>query len=118
MNREEKEAILDKLRATKRKAEMLEIDLLFKGRHDDARKVKGKSTEISGKIDSLIANIMQEWIDDTSSGLVEKLKKKNRNIQDAIRDIKKDIKIAKNVVKTLGYMDEAIEFATNLLNRT
>ncbi len=115
MNQEEKEAIIDKFLTTKRKGHMLEIDLSFKGMDDDAEKVKTKNTELSEKVDNLLKNIMQDWIDDTSSGVVEELKNINRKIQDTIRDIKKDIKIAKNVVKALGYLDEAIKFAIDLL---
>ena len=115
MNQEKKLAIIDKFLTTKRKGHMLEIDLSFKGMDDDAEKVKAKNTKLSEKVDNLLANIMQDWIDDTASGVVEELKKINRKIQDTIRDVKKDIELAKNVVKALGYLDEAIKFATNLL---
>lgn len=115
MNQEEKEAVIDKFLATKRKGHMLEIDLSFKGMDDDAEKVKAKNTELSGKVDNLLSNIMRDWIDDTASGVVVELQKINTKIQNTIRDIKKDTEIAKNVVKVLGYLDEAIKFAISLL---
>ena len=114
MNQEKKEAIIDKFLAIKRKGHMLEIDLSFKGMDDDAKSVKAKNTELSKLIDNLLADIMKEWNDDTTSGVEEELKRTNNRIQGTIRDIKKDIEVAKNVVKVIGYLDEAIKFATGL----
>jgi sugar-specific transcriptional regulator TrmB len=94
---------------------MLEIDLSFKGMDDDAEEVKAKNTELSEKVDNLLSNIMKDWIDDTALGVAKELQKINRKIQDTISDIKKDIEIAKNVVKILSYLDEAIKFAIGLL---
>jgi DNA integrity scanning protein DisA with diadenylate cyclase activity len=115
MNQAEKEAIIDKFLTTKRKGHMLEIALSFKGMDGDAERVKAKNAELSEKVDNLLANIMQDWIDETDSGVVDGLTKVNSKIQDTIRDVKKDIELAKNVVKALGYLDEAIKFASNLL---
>lgn len=115
MNQSEKEAIIDKLINTKRKGHSLEIDLCFKGMDDDAKTIKDKSSELSRKIDDLLANIMRGWVDNTTAGAEEELKKVNRKIQDTIRKIKKEIEIAKNIVKATGYLDEAIKIAFDLL---
>ncbi len=113
-NKEDKASIVDNLIITKRKGHALEIDLMFKGKDEDAKKVKKKTEELSKKIDLLLAALMKEWIG-SAEPLIQKIKKTNAGLQKAIRDIKKDVETAKNVVKALGYLDEAVKIATDLL---
>jgi hypothetical protein len=114
MKQENKEAIIDELSTTKRKAHKLEISLMFKGNEAEAAKVKKKSRTLSKKIDNLIASSMESWVG-SSQAIVSSLKETNKGLQDAIRDIKKDVKTAENVVKALENLDKAIKTAMNLL---
>lgn len=114
MDREKKEAIIDNLMETKRKSHKIEIDLYFKGMDDEAEKIKAKANKISKIVDNLLANIMKQWIKDTSEGVVEELRKTNKKIQTCINEIKKDVETAKNIIKVLGYLDTVIKSVGNL----
>lgn len=114
MDQEEKEVIIDKFLSMKRKGHLLYIDLLFKGMEAEAETINRKNAELSEKIDRLLADIMQDWKDNTGNGIVEELRKSNEKIQNVIREIKKDIETAKNIVKVLGHIDEAIKMAVDL----
>ena len=113
-NKEDKALIADKLRNTNRKGHNLEIDLLFKEMKAEAEKVRIKTNNLSKKVDSLIAALMQDWIG-SANLTIESIKKTNENLQKTIRDIKKDVEVAKNIVKAIGYLDDAIMIAANLL---
>jgi DNA integrity scanning protein DisA with diadenylate cyclase activity len=113
-NKEDKELIVDKLLITKRKGHNLEIDLMFKEMEADAKKVKTKTNKLSKKVDSLLAALMQDWIG-SAKLTIESIKKTNENLQKTIRDIKKDVEVAKNIVKAIGYLDDVIMIAANLL---
>jgi uncharacterized protein YukE len=115
MKQKEKETAIDKFLTTKRKGHMLEIDLSFKGMDDEAQRVKDKNAELSEKVDDLLNNIMQDWVGDTTSGVAAELTKINGKIQRTIRDIKKDIEVAKNIVKAVKHLDDAINYAMKLL---
>ena len=113
--KEDKELIVDNLLITKRKGHNLEIDLMFKGMEGEVKKVKTKTNKLSKKVDSLLSALMKDWIGSANS-TIESIKKTNQNLQKTIRDIKKDVETAKNIVKALGYLDDAIMIAANLLS--
>jgi hypothetical protein len=56
---------------------------------------------------------MQDWIG-SANLTIEAIKKTNKNLQKTIRDIKKDVEVAKNIVKAIGYLDDAIKIAATL----
>lgn len=112
--KEDKESIVDNLLITKRKGHNLEIDLMFKGMETEAENIRTETNELSKKVDSLLADLMKDWIG-SAKATIESTRKTNQNLQKAIRDIKKDVEVAKNIVKAVGYLDEAIVIAVNLL---
>ena len=57
---------------------------------------------------------MQDWIG-SARLTIESINKTNENLQKTIRDIKRDVEVAKNIVKAIGYLDDAIMIAANLL---
>jgi DNA integrity scanning protein DisA with diadenylate cyclase activity len=114
IKKEDKELIVDKLLITKRKGHNLEIDLMFKEMEDDAKKVRRKTKNLSKKVDSLLSALMQDWIG-SARLTIESINKTNENLQKTIRDIKRDVEVAKNIVKAIGYLDDAIMIAANLL---
>ena len=81
---------------------------------DDAEKVKTKTNKLSKKVDSLLSALMQDWIG-LAKLTIESIKKTNENLQKTIRDINKDVEVAKNIVKAIGYLDDVIMIAANLL---
>lgn len=112
--KEDKESIVDNLLITKRKGHNLEIDLMFKGMEAEAKKIKTETDKLSKQVDNLLAQLMTDWIGSAKT-TIESTRKTNQNLQKAIRDIKKDVEVAKNIAKAVGYLDEAIKIAVNLL---
>lgn len=112
--KEDKESVVDQLLMVKRKGHMLEIDLRFEKMEDEAEEVKGKTDKLSEEIENLLADLMKDWVG-SAKETIESIKKTNKKLQDAIRDIKKDVEVAKNIVKAVGFLDEAIVIAVNLL---
>ena len=112
--KEDKEKIVDNLLITKRKGHNLEINLMFKEREVEAEEVKTKTNELSKKVDLLLIDLMKDWIG-SAKATVESTRKTNKNLQKTIRDIKNDVNVTKNIVKAVGYLDEAIMIAVSLL---
>jgi uncharacterized protein with PhoU and TrkA domain len=112
--KEDKESIVDNLLITKRKGHNLEIDLMFKGMETEAKNIRTQTNKLSKKVEILLADLMKNWIGSAKSA-IESTRKTNQNLQKTIRDIKKDVEVAKNIVKAVGYLDEAIVIAVNLL---
>jgi hypothetical protein len=109
-----KEALYDSLDESKRKGQRLEIRLRFQGKNEDADQVKAKTDELSQQLDDLLAGIMENW-SGNAKALITATKDTNKRLQASIRDIKNKIKIGENLVKALGYLDDAIKVAKKLL---
>ncbi len=110
----DKEALIDALLESKRKGLRLEIRLRFQGKNSEADKVGAKTRKLSRRMDNLIAQAMQSWLGNATV-LRQTMTKTNANLQASIRDIKRNIKVAANIVKATGYLDDAIKVAAKLL---
>ena len=110
VSKQNKEDIIDRLLATHSKAQKLALNLKFAGNTADAAKVEQRNKDLSKRIDGLIAKAMRDWNTGAAAHL-EGIKAANTKLQASIKDIKKKIAVARNVVKALGYLDDAIEIA-------
>ena len=110
----DKEKVVESLSAIRRSGQKLEIALRFQQKQAEAEDVQKKNKVLSDQIDLLIGKLMDEWVG-TADAIVERLNKGSAQVQAAINEIKKDIDIAKNVVKGLGALDEAIGVAKTVL---
>lgn len=114
INNIDKEALIDALLESKRKGFRLEISLRFQGKNAEADKVKAKTRKLSRTMDNLLSQAMQSWLGNATV-LRQTMTKTNANLQASIRDIKKKIEVAENIVKAIGYLDDAIKLAAKLL---
>lgn len=114
INNRNKEAMIDALLESKRKGFRLEITLRFQGKAAEADEVKAKTRKLSRKIDDLLVRAMEDWLGNAAA-LIKTMKNTNAKLQASIRDIKKRIKVAQNVVKAIGFLDDAIDVAVKLL---
>ena len=87
---------------------------MFKGMEKEAKKARAKTKKLSKEIDRILGALMEEWIG-TANTRIESIRKTNNDLQKTIRDIKKGAETAKNILKALGYLDEAIKTAVKLL---
>lgn len=113
-SKDQKEDILDLLIHTKRKSQKLELRLRMLKQQAEAKKVETARKKLSKKIDKLTVAAMRSWKGSAASTKT-KVEKGNKDLQRSINSIKKKIKIAENVVKVVGYIDDAAKLAAKLL---
>ena len=106
----EKEKVLESMTAAHRQGQLAEVSLRLQGKPDEADKIKPGNKRLSGEIDTLIGQMMDKWLGDADSTMKD-LTAVNADLGAAIAEIKKQIDIAKNVVKVLGLLDEAVAIA-------
>ena len=106
----EKEKVLESLMSTHRQGQISEVSLRLQGKPDEADKIKPGNTRLSTEIDTLIGQMMDEWLGDADR-TIKDLTALNGKLEAAVAKIKKQINIAQNVVKVLGLLDEAVAIA-------
>jgi hypothetical protein len=106
----EKEKVLESLTAAHRQGQLAEVSLRLQGKPDEADKIKPGNKRLSGEIDVLIGQMMDEWLGDAERTMKD-LTAANAKLEAAVAEIKKQIDIAQNVVKVLGLLDEAVAIA-------
>ena len=108
-----KQEIIQQLLASKTKAYQAEVKLLLKQQPSEANQVKSHGKELSRKIDNLIAQTMSEWIGN-SDKIIGDVKQKNKKIQRCINDISKNVNLAGNIIKLIGFIDELVEIVEGI----
>ncbi|WON74454.1 hypothetical protein [Nitrosospira sp. Is2] len=110
----DKERTLESLIAAHRQGQLAEISLRCQNRPLEADKVWERNVRLSIEIDILVGHMIDEWLgaaDLTTTALVDA----NAKLVDVVKDIKKKIEIASNVVKVMECLDEAIAIAKKVL---
>ena len=110
----EKQVLIQSLLAAKTKSYTAEFELLLMGKADEANQVMQAGKPLSKKIDSLIAQTMQDWIGDANK-LNKKVQLSNAKIQRSISEIRRDVNTANNVVKLVGYIDDVVGIVGSLV---
>jgi hypothetical protein len=106
----EKEKALESLTTAHRQGQLAEVSLRLQGKPDEADKIKPGNTRLSGEIDILIGQMMDEWLGDADRTMKD-LTAVNAKLEAAVAEIKKQINIAQNVVKIIGLLDDAVAIA-------
>jgi hypothetical protein len=114
INEENKRVLIQNIRKSIRNGDDLEVELLLKGKNEEAEKIRKKTDELVLENKALIAALMKEWLG-TVAEIEGNLQNINAGLKAVIQDIKGDIEIVQNVVKAVGYIDDAIGIATKLL---
>jgi hypothetical protein len=106
----DKEKVLESLMAARRQGQLAEISLRFQGKSNDAEKIWEGNARLSMEIDILIGRMMEEWLG-AANNAISDLTAANAKIEATVADIKKQIQIAQNVVKVIGFLDDAVAIA-------
>jgi hypothetical protein len=110
----EKEKFLESLMAEHRQGQIAEINLRLQGKPDEAEKVWQENARLSAEIDILIGQMMDEWLGNAERA-IKSLEKINTKLEAAVDEIKKQINVAKNVVKIIGLLDDAVAIAKKVV---
>jgi hypothetical protein len=106
---------LRSLARTKEKAQRLEFTLRIQGMHSEALKVNARTRKLSRQIDQLIREAMRDWLGNARRVEAE-LKANNARLQRSIRNIRNSVQTASNVVKAIGFIDDAVAIVGKLLS--
>jgi hypothetical protein len=109
-----KEKFLAALIDTRSAGQTGEIRLRFQEKTAEAEQVKVACDRLTDEIDTLTGQLMNEWLGNANKAIAD-LDKKSAVIDDAAADIKKKLKIAQNVVKLIGAIDDAVAIAKKAL---
>ena len=110
----DKEKVLESLMAARRQGQLAELSLRFQGKSDDAEKLREGNARLSTEIDILIGRMMEEW-HGAADHVTKDFTAANAKIEAAVADIKKQIAVAQNVVKVIGFLDDAVAIAKKAL---
>ncbi|MGJ8654498.1 MAG: hypothetical protein ACSHX8_14655 [Opitutaceae bacterium] len=110
----DKNILLDKLSISYNRTNYLKILCEEEGLLDQALKLERRRSRLKLEIDALLRDLYQDWIGDAKS-LKGNIDGSNKKLKEAIKDIEKKIKIAQNIVKAVGYIDDVIKVATDLV---
>lgn len=110
----EKEKFLASLMDMRRKGQRTEVNLRFQQETARADQVKEANKRLTGQIDDQEGELMHDWLGSATNAMTE-LGKKSKGIDTVIADIKKKVKIAENVVKAIGFIDDAVAIAKKAL---
>lgn len=109
-----KQEIIQQLLASKTKAYLVEVKLLLKQKPNEASEVKNHGKELSRKIDNLIAETMSDWTG-SADKLISDVKLINQKVQRSINDINKNVNVAGNIVKLVGFIDEIVVIVDGII---
>lgn len=109
----DKLAIIQCLLVTKQKAHVLEISLRFESRSNEAEQVARKAKELSDQIDRLLGQVMGTWLDQAAT-ILQKIEQANASLESSIQEIQDEVEVAENVVKAIGYIDDAVVVASKI----
>lgn len=92
----------------------IEARLRWSGDTTSADQIKVKHDELRDQIDILRGRVADQWTKGTAQ-IEEGIRKANTRVQTSIRDIQRNIKVAENVVKVIGQVNDAIVAVKGLI---
>jgi hypothetical protein len=110
----EKEKFLSALIDTRSTGQTGEIRLRFQEKIAEAQQVKDACDRLTDEIDALTGQLMGEWLGNATK-VIDDLNKRSTKIDNAVAAIKKKVKIAQNVVKLIGAIDDVVAIAKKAL---
>lgn len=114
MKTSEKNLLLDKLTFCYTRVNYLKTLCEEQGKTEDAKQLERRKARLKLEIDGLLHDLFREWIGGANE-LKGKLDKTNEAVKKSIESIEKNVKVAENIVKVIGYADDAIKIATDLV---
>ncbi len=114
MTSAEKNELLDQLSVCYNRTNYLKIVCEEAGSANEAAQLGRRKARLEIEIDGLLRDLLHDWIGDAKS-LGATLEKSNGALDKCIKDIEGKIKTAQNIVKAIGYIDDAIKIAAELV---
>jgi len=114
MNIDEKLVCIDKLSFCYNRIYYLRVLCDEQGRAGDALRLERRRTRLKLELDELLVSLYQDWMGEAEA-LQDKLISSNEVINRSIKDIQSQIQTAQNTTKVIGYLDDVINLAANLI---
>ena len=112
----EKNELLDKLSICYNRVNYLKILAEEKKSSPDViTQIDRRKNRLKTEIDMLLRDLYTNWIGDAVQ-LKKSVDNSNKGLNQCITDIEKDISIAQNIMKALGYVDDVIKLAGGLVS--
>jgi hypothetical protein len=105
---------LDALTDALRQGQLAEINLRSQGRVADADEIRKSTAPLSAKVDALVGTMMAEWLGQVDKSIAD-IAACTEGLQGTVEQIKKKVAIAQNVVKVIGFVDQAVGIAAKAL---
>lgn len=113
-NADDKNDLLDKLSVCLNRAFRAKLTCEAQGRNEDAAKFDKRISRLQLEIDLLIEDLLKDWTG-SASKLKDSLDAANAGLRNAIADIEQSVKTAQNIVKAIGYIDDVLAIAADLI---
>lgn len=114
MTIKEKNELLDRLSVCYNRANYCKMLCDEKGNKEQAAQCDRRKKRLMVEIDGLLQDLYQDWIG-RAEQLKPKLDKANTEIDKLIEKIEKDIECAQNIVKIIGYIDDVVKLAADMV---
>ncbi len=114
MTKEQKRSLLRALGTSYGKGTDLAALLWLQGKDEEAGSVERRNAELRRTIDRLRRETWKEWRG-SAAGLQDQIGRLNRQLQIRIREIEREIRAARGLVKALDLLDELIELSRALI---
>jgi len=114
MTATEKNLLLDRLSVCYNRTNYLKIVCEENKALDEAAQFDRRKARLKIEIEGLLRDLYHNWIGDAKT-LKGKLDDSNRALDKCIKNIEADIKTAENLLQAVGYIDDIIKVAVDLV---
>jgi Skp family chaperone for outer membrane proteins len=98
----------------RRAGQIAEVSLRLQQKESDADRMRDANAQLAAEIDSLQEQLMQEWLANAKTVIAD-LGKRTDALDEAVDRIKRKVKVAENVTKAVGFLDDAVVIAKKAL---
>jgi hypothetical protein len=113
-DKESKCKVIETMQAIYRNGQVLEMELRFSDRKEEAEDVWRKNVRFSHEIDILIGKAMDEWLGEAAA-IVKKVEKASGQLQGAVGEIGAAIDSTQKAIKVIGAFDDALNTAMKVI---
>ena len=114
LDKESKCKVIEAMQAIYRNGQILEMELRFSDRKEEAEEVWRKNVRLSLEIDVLIGKAMDEWLGKAAT-IAKRLEKASGQLQTSIDEIGAAIDTTKKAIKVIGAFDDAVNTAMKVM---
>ena len=114
MNIEDKLLCVDRLSFCYNRTYYLKVLCEEQGLTDEAARIERRRERLKLELAGLLDSLFLDWMGEAKV-LQEKLITSNEGVNKSIIDIQNQIYTAQNVTKVIGYLDDVINLAANLV---